>query len=90
MGGTRRETPEQEGRRKNEVTTEERFQRIESILDRVVTTQLQIDETMATLADSHIKTQEELRTLAVAQKESDAAIKDLTRKFEAYLNRRPQ
>jgi hypothetical protein len=53
------------------MTAEERFNRIENALDRttntlshVVDTQLLIDATMATLAESTIKTQEELRSLA--------------------------
>jgi hypothetical protein len=45
------------------MTTEERFQRIEGILDRVVETQLQVDSTMLTLTESHIKLAQEMRAL---------------------------
>ena len=42
------------------VTTEERFNRIEQLLDRIADTQLQLDGAFATLADSHIKTREDI------------------------------
>ena len=45
------------------MTPEERFNRIESILDRVVDTQLQIDTTVLALAESHIKLAEAMREL---------------------------
>jgi len=66
------------------MTTEERFNRIEHVLDRIVDTQLQIDGALATLADSHIKTQEAIRDLARKQAETD-------RQLQAYLTTvRPQ
>jgi hypothetical protein len=72
------------------MTTEERFNRIESVLDRVVDTQLQIDATMATLAESHVKMADAQAAAAVGLRELQSEMKDLKRQFEAYLNRRPQ
>ena len=87
------------------MTTEERFDRIETILERVVDRQEQTDETVATLLDSHIKTQEQLRTLAdshaklaEAQAKTDTQIKalgllaeSLERQWQAYITTiRPQ
>ena len=42
------------------MTPEERFNRIEQLLDRIADTQLQLDAAFATLADSHIKTREDI------------------------------
>ena len=39
------------------MTSEERFERMERILDRVAATQLQLDSAFATLADEQIKMQ---------------------------------
>ena len=79
-----------QGATKNKMTTEERFNRIESVLDRVVDTQLQIDATMATLAESHVKMADAQAAAAVGLRELQSEMKDLKRQFEAYLNRRPQ
>jgi hypothetical protein len=46
------------------MTTEERFARIENILDHVVDRREQLDAALTTLAESHIKTQEELQATA--------------------------
>ena len=65
------------------MTAGERFERIENILDRVVETQLQVDTTLLTLADSHIK-------LAEAQTRFTEEMAELKRQFQAYVSSRPQ
>ena len=87
------------------MTTEERFTRIETILEKIVDRQEQQDETLAVLVDSHIKTQEQIRELAKAQTrlaerqaETEVQLKALglvveatERQWQAYLNTiRPQ
>ncbi len=46
------------------MTTEERFDRIESILERVVDNQAKFDTVLSVLADSHVKKEESLQNLA--------------------------
>ena len=72
------------------MTVEERFERIEGLLDRVADTQLQIDGTMATLADSHIKLAEAQAETAVQFRIFQAEMQELKRQFQAYLSQRPQ
>lgn len=79
------------------MTTEERFNRIESNLDRAtntlaiaVDTQLHIDGIMATLADSHIKLAEEQAETSRRFRAFEARMEELRRQFEAYLSKRPQ
>jgi hypothetical protein len=49
------------------MTTEERFTRIETIIEKVADNQAKQDVTLSTLIDSHIQTQEKLKALAVWQ-----------------------
>ncbi len=72
------------------MNTEERFERIERVLDRVADTQLQIDASLATLADSHSKLAEAQTAAAIGLRELQAEMKDFKRQFEAYLRTRPQ
>jgi hypothetical protein len=66
------------------MTTEERFTRIESILERVVDNQAKFDTVLATLAEAQIN-------LAQAQKETQEQMRALERQWQAYLNTiRPQ
>ena len=54
------------------MTPEERFARIEQVLDRIGNTQLKLDSAFATLADSHVKTREDIDRLiqqGIAQSE---------------------
>ena len=82
------------------MTPEERFERIESTLNRIVDTQFQIDATMVSLADSHIRLAASHAKLAEAQAETAIqakaailAVEQLTeemratrREWQAYLS----
>lgn len=72
------------------MTTEERFNRIESILDRVVDTQLQIVTSILTLSESHIKLVEAQTETANQLRAFQAEMQELKRQFQAYLSKRPQ
>ena len=80
------------------MTTEERFTRIESIVERVVDRQEQTGETLATLAESQIKlTESQIKLteeVAKTQMQVQAlghAVENLERQWQAYLNTiRPQ
>lgn len=80
------------------MTTEERFTRIESILERVVDRQEQTDETVATLLDSQIKltgevakTQLQVQALGHAVEQLGQQTSALERQWQAYLTTiRPQ
>jgi hypothetical protein len=66
------------------MTTEERFQRIEGILDRVADNQQKFDAVLSILAEAQIK-------LTEAQKETQEQMRNLERQWAAYLNTiRPQ
>jgi hypothetical protein len=60
------------------MTTEERFERIEGILDRVADNQSKFDVVLSTLAEAQIE-------LAQAQKETQEQIRALERQWQAYL-----
>jgi len=66
------------------MTTEERFTRIETILEKVVDNQAKFDTVLATLAEAQIE-------LAQAQKETQEQMRALERQWQAYLTTlRPQ
>ena len=71
------------------MTTEERFERMEKLMDRVLEAQLQVDTTMITLADSHIKTQEDIRELVRRMNQLSAQQAETGRQLQAYLTRVP-
>jgi hypothetical protein len=65
------------------MTVEERFERMESILERVAV-QAKFDTVLSTLAEAQI-------SLAQAQKETQEQMRALERQWQAYLNTiRPQ
>ena len=80
------------------MTTEERFNRIENILERLADRREQTDETVAILADSHIKLTESQTRLAESQAKTKLqvqalglAVEQLKRQWHAYINTiRPQ
>jgi hypothetical protein len=63
------------------MTSEERFSRIETILDRVVETQLKIDTTMLTLGESHIMTHEQLQSPAAEVSKTQQGLQTLERQL---------
>jgi hypothetical protein len=73
------------------MTAEERFARIENILEIVVNNQHHHDETLSILAESHIKTQQEIQDLAAQVRQTKDNLDKLERQWQAYLNTiRPQ
>jgi len=73
------------------MTIEERFNRIESILEKVADNQAKQDVTLTTLIDSHIQTQEELQALAAEVRKTQEGLQTLERQWQAYLTTiRPQ
>jgi hypothetical protein len=80
------------------MTTEERFDRIESILERVVDNQGKFDTVLSVLAESHVKTQEahlkteeSLQSLAAEVARTQQGLQALERQWQAYLTTiRPQ
>jgi hypothetical protein len=80
------------------MTSNQRFERIENALDRITNTlgavvdnQAKFDAVLSDLAESHIKTQEELRTLTIQVTRTQEGLATLERQWQAYLNTiRPQ
>ncbi len=69
------------------MTTEERFTRIETILERFAEHQEQQDETLATLVDSHIKLADSLDKLAGSLNQTQMQVQAVVHAVEQLSNR---